>query len=215
MTLLRHVTSPTVFLSRLKTQTRGTWSHWPQLSQNSVGIGTLPVQLVDEGQARNTVALHLTVDGEGLALDAAHGTQHQHCTVQHSQGTLHFHCEVHMTCRHTCTHIWEWMRCVRLCKAKLIWSQRWNLLKNKNGHEVKILTNLNMGFAGRQLAEWWCVLTWCVNDVDVVVFPHDVGGRWLDGDTSLPLEFHEIHLGPHLVLPSHLITQVEVWTCWW
>ena len=113
-------TIPAVFLSSLKTQTRGIWSHWPQLSQNSGGVGPLPVQLVDEGQARNAVALHLTVDSEGLALDAAHSTQHQHCTIQHSQGTLHFHCEVHVTCRHTRTHTWEWMRRVRLCKVNMI-----------------------------------------------------------------------------------------------
>ena len=60
------------------------------------------------------------------------------------------------------------------------------------------------------LNEQWHVLTWCVNDVDVMVFPHDVGSSWLNGDASLSLEFHEIHFCPHLVLPSHLVTQVDV-----
>ena len=36
-------------------------------------------------------------------------------------------------------------------------------------------------------------VTWCVNNVDIVVIPHCVGGGGLDGDTSLALQLHGVH----------------------
>ena len=36
-------------------------------------------------------------------------------------------------------------------------------------------------------------VTWCVNNVDIVVIPHCVGGGRLDGDTSLALQLHGVH----------------------
>lgn len=48
------------------------------------------------------------------------------------------------------------------------------------------------------------VVTWCVDDVDVGVFPHGVRGRRLDCDPALPLELHGIHDSSDSILTFHL-----------
>ena len=40
------------------------------------------VALVDEAQARDGVATHLSIDGDGLRLDAADGTEHEDGAVE-------------------------------------------------------------------------------------------------------------------------------------
>ena len=71
----------------------------PHLLQHAVWAGPLPVQLVDERNARYTVAVHLPVHSERLALHSAYCTQHKHSPVQHTQSPLHLNGEVHMACR--------------------------------------------------------------------------------------------------------------------
>lgn len=48
------------------------------------------------------------------------------------------------------------------------------------------------------------VVTWCVDDVDVGVFPHGVRGRRLDCDPALPLQLHGIHDSSDSILTFHL-----------
>jgi hypothetical protein len=58
----------------------------------SVGAGA--VHLVDEREAGDVVALHLTVDRDRLRLDAADGTEHQDRAVEDAERALHFDGEV-------------------------------------------------------------------------------------------------------------------------
>mmetsp|Transcript_39835 Transcript_39835/g.101037 ORF Transcript_39835/g.101037 Transcript_39835/m.101037 type:complete len:251 (-) Transcript_39835:32-784(-) len=60
------------------------------------GVGARAVQLVDEDDARHVVAPHLPVHRDALTLHAAHGAQHQHRAVQHTQRALHLDGEVHV-----------------------------------------------------------------------------------------------------------------------
>lgn len=46
--------------------------------------------------------------------------------------------------------------------------------------------------------------TWCVNYVDVHVFPHGVGGCRLNSDASLALQLHRIHNSTNSILSFHL-----------
>lgn len=69
----------------------------PHLLQRPARVGSHSVQLVDEGEEGDVVALHLSVDGHGLTLDASHCTQNQHRSVQHPQSSLHLDGEIHMT----------------------------------------------------------------------------------------------------------------------
>ncbi len=71
----------------------------PHLLQGSAGVGAHAVQLVDEGEEGDIVALHLPVYCHSLTLDSSHRTQNQHSSVQHAQRSLHFYGEVHMTWR--------------------------------------------------------------------------------------------------------------------
>ena len=41
-----------------------------ELADDTVGVGTLTIELVDEGKTGNVVTLHLTIDSDGLGLDA-------------------------------------------------------------------------------------------------------------------------------------------------
>jgi len=52
------------------------------------------VALVDEGDARHLVAVHLPVDGDRLRLDAAHRAENEHRAVEDAQRTLHLDGEV-------------------------------------------------------------------------------------------------------------------------
>lgn len=49
-----------------------------------------------------------------------------------------------------------------------------------------------------------------VYNVDIGVFPHGVGGRWLNGDSSLSLQFHGVHDSTNSVFPFHLNTNTAV-----
>ena len=68
----------------------------PLLSQHSLRVGALPVQLVDEGQGWHPIPLHLPVHSHGLALYPTHGTENQHGTIQHPEAPLHLYGEVHV-----------------------------------------------------------------------------------------------------------------------
>ncbi len=38
-------------------------------------------------------------------------------------------------------------------------------------------------------------VTGSIDEIDMEVFPHEMGGSWLNGDTFLFFEFHEVHGG--------------------
>ena len=59
-------------------------------------VGADAVHLVHEADAGHVVAVGLAPHGLGLGLDAGHGVEHAHGTVQHAQGTFHFDGEVHV-----------------------------------------------------------------------------------------------------------------------
>ena len=80
-------------------QTYPSKPHPPHLRDDSIGIGPHPIQLIDEGNTRDLVAVHLPVHSERLALDSAHRTQDQNSSVQDSERALHLDGEVHMTGR--------------------------------------------------------------------------------------------------------------------
>ena len=42
-------------------------------------------------------------------------------------------------------------------------------------------------------------VAWGIDEVDMVVFPHEMGGSGLNGDTFLLFEFHEVHGGTNTV----------------
>ena len=69
----------------------------PHLADDTVRIGTGSVTLVDECDPWNLVAVHLSVNGDALALDSADGAQHQYCPVQDPEGPLDLDCEVDVT----------------------------------------------------------------------------------------------------------------------
>ncbi|KAJ0162728.1 hypothetical protein CTA2_4081 [Colletotrichum tanaceti] len=58
------------------------------------GVGAHAVHLVHEADAGDVVALHLAVDGDGLALDARDGAQDHDGAVEHAQSTLDLDGEV-------------------------------------------------------------------------------------------------------------------------
>ena len=60
------------------------------------GVGTHTIHLVDEGDTGDVVALHLSVDGNGLGLDTGDGAENHDGTVKHSHGTLDLDGEVDM-----------------------------------------------------------------------------------------------------------------------
>jgi hypothetical protein len=66
------------------------------LLDDLVRIGSLPIQLVDKGKARDLVPLHLSVDRERLRLDATHATQHQYASVKYPECSLHLDSKVHV-----------------------------------------------------------------------------------------------------------------------
>ena len=58
------------------------------------GIGAGAVHLVDEGDPRHGVTLHLAIDGDRLRLHAGHGTEHEHRAVEHAERPLDLDGEV-------------------------------------------------------------------------------------------------------------------------
>ena len=63
------------------------------------GVGTHAVHLVDEGDSRDIVALHLAVDGGGLRLHAADGAEDHDGAVEDSEGSLDLDGEVNVARR--------------------------------------------------------------------------------------------------------------------
>ncbi len=75
---------------------------WPSFSRSwsrTRRIGADAIRLVDEGDPRNLVPVHLPVYGEGLALDTRHGAKHQHCPVEHAKAAFDLDGEIHMSRR--------------------------------------------------------------------------------------------------------------------
>jgi hypothetical protein len=70
-----------------------------ELPDHAKRIGTAAVALVDKGDAGYLVALHLLIDGDGLALDPANRAENQDGAVQHTQASLHLNGKVHMARR--------------------------------------------------------------------------------------------------------------------
>ncbi len=62
-------------------------------------VSAAAIHLVDERQPGHSIALHLAVDGDRLRLDAGHGAQDQHRTVQNPQRALDFDREVDVSGR--------------------------------------------------------------------------------------------------------------------
>jgi hypothetical protein len=62
-------------------------------------IGTDPVHLVDERDSGNAVLVRLPPDRLGLRLDAAHGTEQGHGSIEHAEAAFHFHGEIDVTGR--------------------------------------------------------------------------------------------------------------------
>lgn len=62
------------------------------------------------------------------------------------------------------------------------------------------LNNVNYCFQCKTLS------TWCVDDVDVVIFPHSVCSCWFNGDASLSFQLHWVHSGSNAILSFHLKT---------
>lgn len=63
------------------------------------GVGTHAVHLVDEADAGDVVAPHLTVDRDGLGLDTADGAENHDGAVEHAHGALDLNGEVDVTGR--------------------------------------------------------------------------------------------------------------------
>jgi hypothetical protein len=55
---------------------------------------SLPIHLVDEADSGNVVALHLTIDSNGLGLNTADSAQHKDSTIQNTQSSLDLNCEI-------------------------------------------------------------------------------------------------------------------------
>ena len=62
----------------------------PHLLGNAVGVSTRTVHFVDESQARHTVASHLAIDGQRLALNAADGAQNEDRSVENAKRAFDF-----------------------------------------------------------------------------------------------------------------------------
>jgi hypothetical protein len=65
-----------------------------ELVAHAEGVRARAVALVDKREARDVVTPHLAVHGEGLALHAGDGAEHQDGAVEHAQGPLHLDGEV-------------------------------------------------------------------------------------------------------------------------
>lgn len=60
------------------------------------GVGAHAVHLVDKGYTGDIVALHLSVDGDGLGLDAADSTENHDGTIENAESALNLDGEVDM-----------------------------------------------------------------------------------------------------------------------
>ncbi len=67
-----------------------------QIVDDLPGIRPLPIQFVDECQSRDVVSFHLTVDSEGLRLDAGDAAKDEDSSVEDAEGALYFDGEVHV-----------------------------------------------------------------------------------------------------------------------
>lgn len=53
------------------------------------------------------------------------------------------------------------------------------------------------------------LLTWGINDVDLVVPPGAMRGCRLDRDALFPLQLHTVHLRPNPILAPHLASRTS------
>ena len=53
----------------------------PHLRDNPVWAGSHPVQLVNKGNARDTIAIHLPINSQGLTLYPSHGTEDEDSSI--------------------------------------------------------------------------------------------------------------------------------------
>ena len=67
-----------------------------ELPDDTEGVGAASVTFVDKGDAGNLVALHLSVDSDGLRLDAGYRAKDENGTVKYTQGPLNFDGEVNV-----------------------------------------------------------------------------------------------------------------------
>lgn len=119
------------------------------------GVGAHTVHLVDEADAGNVVALHLTIDSNGLTLNTADGAKHHDGTIQNSHSSLDLNSEVDMAGR---------------------------------VDQVEMVSLL--------LA------------VGVLLLPIGEGGGRLNGDTSLSLKFHRVHLGADAITAADFVNSL-------
>ena len=83
------------FTSHRQLQRNGNYAElFTDLRDHLVRIGTGAVHLVDEGDSRNFVALHLAIDGQRLALDTTDGAENEDCAVENAQRSFDFNGEV-------------------------------------------------------------------------------------------------------------------------
>src|SRR5579862_6204865 len=59
-------------------------------ANDAIEVRADSIHLVDEGQARDAIAIGLTPDGFGLWLDAGHAAKHGDGSVEHAQGSFDF-----------------------------------------------------------------------------------------------------------------------------
>ena len=67
-----------------------------KLFHNPMEIGPGAVHLVDEGESRNLVPFHLSIDSHRLALDATHRAEHEHCAIKHTEAAFNLDSEVNV-----------------------------------------------------------------------------------------------------------------------
>ena len=157
----------------------------PHLLQHAVWAGPLPVQLVDERDARHAVAVHLPVHSERLALHSAYCTQHEHSSVQHAQSPLHLDGEVHMACREQGAAGEDWRR------LAVTSASTWSVDDVDVGVLPGRVGGCRLGSKGRGV-------------VRKVAPP--THRAHLYSDPPLPLQLHGVHRGSNIVLPTNLHT---------
>lgn len=74
------------------------WRANQRITQQNGAHVSIPIHFIDEGQPRDIVSTHLTVDGDRLRLDTRDGAQNQDGSVKHSQGALNLDRKIDVTC---------------------------------------------------------------------------------------------------------------------
>jgi hypothetical protein len=65
-----------------------------QRLDDAIRVRTLTIELVDEGDARHVVPLHLSIDRDRLRLHARHTAEHEDRAVEHAKRAFDLDCEV-------------------------------------------------------------------------------------------------------------------------